>query len=51
MALVIFFFVEEHLGQFWTTLAFILGCLTSLLSGYIGMRIAVFSNYRTAFQA
>jgi Na+/H+-translocating membrane pyrophosphatase len=49
MAFVIFFAVEEKLGYLWTTVAFLLGCITSILSGYIGMRVAVFSNYRTAF--
>ena len=31
--------------------AFVVGCLTSIVSGYIGMRIAVFTNSRTALQA
>jgi H+-translocating diphosphatase len=35
----------------WTTIAFLLGCITSIVSGYIGMRVAVFSNYRCAFKA
>ena len=30
-----------------TTLAFILGALTSILSGYIGMKVAVYANART----
>lgn len=51
MSLVIFFLVEEEIGQFWTTAAFLLGCFTSTLSGFIGMRVAVFSNYRTTFKA
>lgn len=51
MAVVIFFAVEEKLGHFWTTGAFLLGCFTSMLAGFIGMRVAVFSNYRTAFEA
>lgn len=51
MAFVIFFAVEEKLGQLWTTIAFLLGCFTSMLAGFIGMRVAVFSNYRTAFEA
>jgi inorganic pyrophosphatase len=51
MAFVIFFAVEQNLGQMWTTVAFLLGCATSILSGYIGMRVAVFSNFRCAFQA
>jgi inorganic pyrophosphatase len=34
-----------------TTIAFIFGVVTSVVSGYLGMRIAVYSNYRTAYQA
>lgn len=52
MSIVVFFavdFVESV--QFYTTIAFIVGSYTSIVSGYIGMRIAVFSNIRTAFQA
>lgn len=51
MAFVIFFAVEQKIGQMWTTIAFLLGCVTSIVSGYIGMRVAVFSNYRCAYRA
>lgn len=34
-----------------TAIAFVLGALTSILSGYVGMRIAVYSNVRTAINA
>jgi len=34
-----------------TALAFSLGAITSILSGYIGMRVAVFSNVRTTINA
>ena len=51
MAIVIFFAVEAEIGQLWTTIPFILGCLTSIVSGYIGMRIAVSANVRTTKQA
>ena len=47
MAIIIFFAVEESIGDFWTTIPFILGCVTSIVSGYIGMRIAVAANVRT----
>lgn len=34
-----------------TTVAFIIGCLTSIICGYFGMRIAVYANVRTTFKA
>jgi Na+/H+-translocating membrane pyrophosphatase len=34
-------------GTFYTTIAFIIGAATSIASGYIGMRIAVYTNGRT----
>lgn len=51
MAVVIFFAVERKIGQLWTTIPFILGCVTSIVSGYIGMRIAVAANVRTTKEA
>jgi inorganic pyrophosphatase len=33
-----------------TALAFLVGAITSIISGYIGMRIAVYTNTRTTFQ-
>jgi Na+/H+-translocating membrane pyrophosphatase len=38
-AVVIFLTVDG--GQFYTTIAFLLGACISILSGYIGMQIAV----------
>lgn len=38
---------EPTLGYFYTTFAFLIGAITSIASGYIGMRIAVYSNVRT----
>jgi len=35
----------------WTTVAFLLGAITSILAGYIGMTVAVYSNYRCTFEA
>lgn len=43
--------VEEELGQFWTTTAFVLGAATSVVSGFIGMKVAVYANKRTAYSA
>jgi Na+/H+-translocating membrane pyrophosphatase len=38
-------------AAFGTTVAFLFGAVTSIISGFIGMRIAVASNYRTAYKA
>ena len=37
--------------SFYATFAYVLGSVTSMFCGYIGMRIAVASNYRTAYEA
>jgi inorganic pyrophosphatase len=53
-SIIIFTFItwsqDASLG-FLTTLSFVLGAATSILSGYIGMRVAVFSNVRTTINA
>lgn len=41
------FTAEKEIGYFYTTAAFLIGGATSILSGYIGMRIAVYTNVRT----
>jgi Na+/H+-translocating membrane pyrophosphatase len=46
-AALIFFTAEPEFGKAYTTVAFIIGGLTSILSGYIGMKIAVYTNVRT----
>ena len=33
--------------QFYTTAAFLIGGITSIAAGYVGMRIAVYTNTRT----
>lgn len=45
--------VGERIGgvRFYGTFAYLIGALTSMLCGYIGMQIAVASNYRTTFKA
>jgi inorganic pyrophosphatase len=50
-SLVIVFMVEEEVGQFYTLVPFLLGALTSIVSGYIGMAIAVKANVRTCKEA
>ena len=42
---------EVKLGQFYTTIAFLIGGFTSIVAGYIGMRIAVYTNVRTTYQS
>ena len=42
---------ENATSAFYTTISFFLGASTSILSGYIGMKVAVFSNARTAVKA
>ena len=42
---------EKAAFRFYATTAYIIGAVTSILCGFIGMRIAVISNYRTTFKA
>jgi len=37
--------------KFYTTIAFILGAITSLISGYIGMSVATNANAKVTFSA
>jgi H+-translocating diphosphatase len=48
---VIFLTAEHYTGTFYTTFAFVLGALTSIFCGFVGMKIATASNYRTAYRA
>ena len=41
----------ELLRGFFTALSFLLGAITSMVSGYLGMKVAVFSNVRTTVSA
>lgn len=50
-AVVIFFTAEQEEYMPYTTIPFILGAVTSVISGYIGMQIAVRANVRTAKEA
>ena len=49
--LIVFFCAETHLGQFWTVICFEVGAITSILAGFIGMRIAVTANVKTTKEA
>ena len=54
---VIVFLVVDLFGQgktrvrFYATIAYIVGSVTSMLCGYIGMKIATAANFRTTFKA
>lgn len=53
-AAVIFFLIswgQNSTYGFFTTVSFLLGAITSIASGYIGMRVAVYSNVRTTINA
>jgi H+-translocating diphosphatase len=41
---------EVEFGQFYTTIAFLIGGFTSIVAGYIGMRIATYTNVRTTYE-
>lgn len=54
---IVVLFIVDIFGQeraafrFYATAAYIIGAVTSIICGFIGMRIAVVSNYRTAYKA
>lgn len=50
MAVIIFFAVDEY-DKIYTTFAFLIGGFTSIVSGYISMKIAVNSNFRVSYTA
>ena len=51
MGAIIFLFLDHPATEFneapWTALAFVIGSVTSILAGYIGMKIATKANVRT----
>lgn len=56
---VVVFVLVDYLGaseqkrgiSFYATIAFLVGSITSMICGYIGMKIAVKSNFRTTYKA
>lgn len=46
-----FFGRKTFIFRFYATISYIIGCYTSILCGFIGMKIAVKTNYRTTFLA
>ena len=44
-------FSVDKLGTYWTTVSFASGAVTSIVSGYIGMRVATYANGRVALRA
>lgn len=46
---VIIYFTAEVNAYPYTTVAFLIGAITSMLCGYLGMRIAVHTNWRTTY--
>jgi Na+/H+-translocating membrane pyrophosphatase len=50
MGAVVFFCVDQA-KTWYTTIAFVVGAITSMFCGAFGMKIATFSNYRTTISA
>lgn len=46
-SIVIGLLAETEIGEVWTVIAFVLGAIISIVSGFLGMRIAVAANVRT----
>ena len=46
---IIIYFTAEVNAYPYTTVAFLIGAITSMLCGYLGMRIAVHTNWRTTY--
>lgn len=42
---------NEEKFSMYATVAYIVGSLTSMLSGFIGMKIATSANFRTSYKA
>jgi inorganic pyrophosphatase len=51
MCVILYATVEKDWSSFWTTGAFFCGAVTSIVAGYIGMKVAVYSNGIVALEA
>ena len=47
--LVVLGVTDGWINAIFTTISFNVGCATSVLAGFVGMKIGVFANARTAF--
>ncbi|MCP3682535.1 MAG: sodium/proton-translocating pyrophosphatase, partial [bacterium] len=50
-AIIIALACEPRPGVFYTTCAFLIGACTSVLCGFIGMKVATEANYRTTYES
>jgi len=51
MCVILYLTVEKDWVSFWTTGAFFCGSVTSIIAGYVGMKVAVYSNGIVALEA
>jgi len=51
LAIIIALSAESRTGVFYTTTAFLIGCLSSIFSAYICMKVATETSYRTTYQS
>jgi len=50
MAAIIYVCVDG-MTQYYTTIAFVIGAITSMFCGAFGMKVATYSNFRTTLEA
>merc|ERR550537_1617480 len=48
--MVLFAVIVQFATNTWTNVAFLVGALTSILSGWIGMKVAVLANVRCTYE-
>jgi len=47
----IIFFCVDGMKDYYTTIAFVVGAITSMFCGAFGMKVATYSNFRTTLEA